>query len=215
MKLYKFRSLSNEDEFKRVKKILESGEFWCSSFWELNDPMEGVYLTSRGVHFIDKIYKSKSKYKICSFSGKKGFNEPTLWGYYANGFKGVAIEIEIPVVKINKINYGSELPDFSDNHDSDETAKMILTSKLKSWEKEDEYRFLSVGKDNFHEIGKITSIYFGNPYANTINRNVTYEKDIIMNYLTKKDKLAEVAEKHKIPLHNVHIKTNEIVSFKF
>ena len=45
MKVYKFRKLTNESDLDRLKGILETGNFWCSNFWDLNDPMEGVFST--------------------------------------------------------------------------------------------------------------------------------------------------------------------------
>lgn len=89
MKLYKFRPLANQTDFDRAKAILETGCFWCSKFFDLNDPMEGVY---KG---IKNYFAEKDRYKICSFSGKKAFRDPVMWAYYANGFKGMAIETAI------------------------------------------------------------------------------------------------------------------------
>jgi|GEM_PF-5983772 hypothetical protein len=47
MKLYKFRPLGSCLDLERAQEILAQGKFWCSPFWELNDPMEGVYRYSR------------------------------------------------------------------------------------------------------------------------------------------------------------------------
>ena len=44
--LYKFRTLGSNDDLKRIKDIIENGEFWCSKFYEMNDPMEGVYYSN-------------------------------------------------------------------------------------------------------------------------------------------------------------------------
>ena len=64
MKLYKFRSLTSEEEFERATQIIETGIFWCSKFSELNDPMEGVFRTSRNSGLIQEIYAEKISYKI-------------------------------------------------------------------------------------------------------------------------------------------------------
>lgn len=56
-----------------MRKILETGEFWCSRFWELNDPMEGVYLFDDGMLTSESIFSEKSSHALCSFSGKRAF----------------------------------------------------------------------------------------------------------------------------------------------
>ena len=108
MKLYKFRPLGNCHDLERIEQIIKEDKFWCSKLWDLNDPMEGVY---RNKYFdkldSDKTFNEKNKYRICSFSGKKGLKNPILWGYYAHGFRGVAIEIEAKK-NIEEITYVTE-----------------------------------------------------------------------------------------------------------
>ena len=61
IKLYKFRPLSDCKDFERIEKILETGEFWCPKFTELNDPMEGVYtLDWEYREDVRKIYNKKT-----------------------------------------------------------------------------------------------------------------------------------------------------------
>ena len=43
LKLYKFRSLGEPNSVNRVVGILRTKKFWCSKFWDMNDPMEGVF----------------------------------------------------------------------------------------------------------------------------------------------------------------------------
>lgn len=110
MKLYKFRPLAKEEDFQRAKSIIETGCFWCSRFSELNDPMEGVFCTANH-KIIDDAYKQKVSYRICSFSAEAAFENPCMWGYYANGFKGIAIEIEVSdeaKKMIHEIDYENE-----------------------------------------------------------------------------------------------------------
>ena len=38
MKIYKFRALSNDDDYRYVKDIIGNNRFKCSNFQELNDP---------------------------------------------------------------------------------------------------------------------------------------------------------------------------------
>ena len=83
--IYKFRKLTSEIDYCRLRGILETGYFWCSNFWELNDPMEGVFSTD-DVDIIDKIFKAKEQYKICSFSGEEGYNVPIYWTTVLGGY---------------------------------------------------------------------------------------------------------------------------------
>ena len=192
MKLYKFRPLANEDDFNRAKKILEEGCFWCSQFSELNDPMEGVFYATYKAKIQD-IYNAKVKYKICSFSTKTAFENPAMWGYYANGFMGIAIEIEINKNDVKKIKYSKDIPSI-DGPPDDNKIREILTVKLPRWKHEKEYRFLKEIDYSEHYIGEITAVYFGNPYGNVNNqRMVTTNSENISKYNTFREQLIKVA----------------------
>lgn len=144
VKLYKFRPLSNNRDFKRLKSILKTGKFWCSKFSELNDPMEGAFTAlnaSNVSEIIDSIYNEKERYKICSFSNEEAFSDPVMWGYYANGFRGVVIEIEVCSTEVKQIEYVDEISSF-EVLNPDMKVKKILTTKLSPWKHECEYRFL-------------------------------------------------------------------------
>jgi hypothetical protein len=205
IKLYKFRPLANEEDCERLKGILETGKFWCSTYPELNDPMEGVYnflpdpndITNNISELIDLIYKEKQGYKICSFSNEDAFSKPIMWGYYANGFKGVAVEIEICRKEVEEIEYKRDILKFSGKN-PDKEAKRILTTKLTIWKHEGEYRFLKkIEEDKEIKIGKITALYYGNPHEGTINR-----QDIIDNSKTFR-KYLELKEKILKELPNI------------
>ncbi len=197
MKLYKFRSLATIDDFRRAKSILETGHFWCSKFSELNDPMEGVFITSRFTD-IENICKEKYQYKICSFSGQNAFKNPAMWGYYTNGFKGIAIEIDIDISKVKKISYIDTICSLIDSQTNDE-VQQILTSKLKPWKYEAEYRFLERSEKNEHKIGKIIAVHFGEPYQNTDNRDAIYERsDKLRLHKCFRNKLIIIANEQRI-----------------
>lgn len=178
MKLYKFRSLADFEDLNRIINIVKTGKFWCSRFSELNDPMEGVYITRKmGNMDIDNVYGEKNKYAICSFSGQSGFRNPIMWGYYANGFKGVGIEIEVADNNddIPEVNYvpTSDI----DYLNGEDRIKKVLTSKLECWKHEAEYRFLTQGNKGLHSIGEITGVCFGNPYGNVANKQMIYKNN--------------------------------------
>jgi len=162
--------LSNELDFYRLEKILRTGKFWCSQFYELNDPMEAIFRIEAGNDWnVGKIFKDKKKYKICSFAGSEALKDARMWAHYANGFKGVAIEVEIKDENdsgVYKVNYNERIP-------SGANVLKILTRKNEVWSYEYEYRFLKEDEEeeNSFKVGEITAVYYGNPYKNTGNKN--------------------------------------------
>jgi hypothetical protein len=215
VKLYKFRPLADNTDFDRLKEILETGQFWCSKFQDLNDPMEGVYrflnYTERRARLINLIFGEKASYKICSFSNKKAFSNPIMWGYYANGFRGVAIEIEVYRFKINKIKYEDEIQGFEGSNPNI-VAKRILTTKLSMWEHEYEYRLLEQSERNKIKIGNITGLYFGDPYEIAHNRNnIVEDSNNIREYLKNKKRILDITRQNNIAVHSVSIEDNEVI----
>lgn len=206
MKLYKFRPLADHEDLKQVQDILKTNCFWCSKFSELNDPMEGVfYATDRSL--IEEIYKEKNDYKICSFSTEVGFKNPTMWGYYANGFKGVAIEIEIAKAKVEIVDYKDEILSIKNISPGVNIAKKILTTKLKCWENEMERRFLTKSQKDFQKIGKITAVYYGEPYNGLANSN-SIKSESIEKYNELKNQLKKAMP--MINFYPVKIESGEV-----
>lgn len=221
IKLYKFRSLGNPIDFNRAKAILETGCFWCSQFSDLNDPMEGAFTTVVSGDCADEIvrviYDKKKRYKICSFSSEKSFNagflrpleNPAMWGYYANAFKGIAIEIEVDESEVRKIDYVDSIQKLSDWADKGEIEK-LLSAKFISWQHEAEYRFLIDDQRNFHEIGKITAIYFGEPYRGAHNKQSIYsDNKSLQEYEKLKEELILIA--HKINCYSAAVERGKVV----
>ncbi len=211
MKLYKFRSLGNCEDLERAQEILKTGKFWCSRFWELNDPMEGVYWFSAGTlnaDFISRLYNSKSDHALCSFSGEEAFKRPIMWGYYANGFKGIAIEIEVEddLPSIVKMTYSSEVARIGDTDvPTDGAVKRILTTKLCSWQHEQEYRYLASHDHGKRQIGCLTAVYFGNPYKTAVNAKAAQQRDPVREYLRCVKSLRKSARDKRIPCRQVDI----------
>lgn len=190
IKLYKFRELTSCEHLERVIEILETNKFYCSKFSEMNDPMEGVYI-AKDISKINKIFDEKNLRRICSFSTQEGFRNPAMWGYYTNGFNGIAIEIELDEKDVREVKYKCTVP-------TTEDIEEILTTKLKCWEHESEYRFITENSQNNHKIGKITKVYFGSPYENLTNsENIVAKHSKIINYKKYKEKLKEFLKKNK------------------
>jgi hypothetical protein len=222
MKLYKFRPLATDgvdSDFSRLKDILKTGKFWCSKFSDLNDPLEGFYAFLNG-SYVSKtarlIYDEKENYKICSFSDEEAFSNPAMWGYYANGFRGVAIEIEVCRNKVEPIKYKQNIPKLK-NRPSDEEAKKeakkILTTKLKPWEHENEYRFLEKSSSNEFKIGEITALYFGDPYGSAKNKEDIIENSkALKKYIELKDDILKISKDFELYL--VKIKNCKVIKMR-
>jgi hypothetical protein len=218
MKLYKFRSIAgnsncesvSKSNYCRVKDIIKTGKFWCSYFWELNDPVEGLFFAN--TKLLKIIYNMKIMYKICSFSGINGFKNPLLWGYYASGFKGIAIEIEINSRYIYQIQYVSEIfpTIIKENNINDKHIQDILTRKLIGWQHEDEFRFLMKTNENKQKIGEITNVYFGDPYGNIDISSELKKEEAIKEYNDNKDKLIGILDENLINYKYVKIHNNEV-----
>lgn len=67
-----------------------------------------------------------------------------MWGYYANGFKGIAIEIEVDCKRsgIRKVSYAREVAKITNGDDAADAVERILTTKLSCWRHEFEYRYI-------------------------------------------------------------------------
>ena len=164
MKLYKYRSLR---KFDFVADILCHQRFHTSSFFDLNDPMEGLfeYPESTKQEYIDAIVEGKRKLRICAFS--KDCKNILLWAHYADGFKGICIEVDVNKSKLKNckivtVEYSSQLVSFSNNHRHrvDEMPRIILSKKNKVWKYEKEVRTLS--RDEYiHDGASIKSILLG------------------------------------------------------
>ncbi|TWT41013.1 hypothetical protein RAS1_37040 [Phycisphaerae bacterium RAS1] len=217
MKLYKFRPLGDDLSFCRAKEILRTGQFWCSRFWELNDPMEGVYsFPAADKVRIEDLFSNKARRVICSFSGPEAFSNPVIWGYYANGFKGMAIEIEMSadeVQKIKKMTYAKDVAEWSKTDGANRVTK-ILTTKLSRWKHEDEYRYLCNSVEPVEKrIGRITTVHFGDPYGMTVNRCQIIEKSTELRaFLAYRSELQSLAKSKDIACSFVTVSVGKVTA---
>ncbi len=131
---YKFRSLQN---VKRFLDILINERFYVPRYDELNDPMEGVYLTDeRNSHIIDLLRVRKYKTRVCSFS--KDYRHTLLWSHYADNHQGCCIEASVKNnEKATEVKYVECIPEIIDECE----GKELLSHKSNVWSYEDEVRF--------------------------------------------------------------------------
>lgn len=210
-RLIKFRPLADDHDFERAEDIIKKGQFWCSKLWNLNDPMEGVYrISNSSTKFIDAVFSEKNEYVICSFSHPDALECPLLWGYYANGFKGIAIEIECRVDNndIKNIGYIDDVGEVDNNQDSIKLIE-IITKKLDCWKHENEYRYLKSEKEGYQEIGQITKVYFGTPYKGVANKEkITEKSKTLRKYNYLKNELKLICKERHIRTEDFKLKIN-------
>jgi len=108
---------------------------------ELNDTFEflGVELSDRNFRRTMKETKetlSKSKGLLC-FS--KNWQNPVLWGHYANKHRGICLGFDMPLIPPTKVDYVKTR--FPKAQVLDEAfMKKLLLTKFIHWEYEEEYR---------------------------------------------------------------------------
>ena len=187
MKLYKYRSFSNM-EF--VLDILLNQRLHCSRYDKLNDPFEGIFLNvirasellSRKIlppkisqnmifpPFYNRefLYLPRSisqlpivkKTRICSLSSC--LKDIRLWSNYADGHRGVAIEIDFTGMEdqVHKVKYIKQLKKFGDTILTSPESTEVLRLKTEHWHYEEEYRH--IGDTEYISIeGRIRAIYCG------------------------------------------------------
>lgn len=180
MKLYRFRAMS---PIENVLDIIVNERLHCAPYEELNDPLEGVFLS---VFRYDPILRNLglpgswagpftlppiinqatvtdlpfvSECRVCSLSAT--ITDIRLWSHYAGRHTGVAIELELDVAdELREVEYRDSLAEFSPSLLGGPTSKDVLRLKTKHWEYEREYRLLT--KEEFYPIpGRITAIFLG------------------------------------------------------
>ncbi len=209
-KLYKFRSLGDEISLLRAQEILETEKIYCSKYWELNDPMEGVYrCLKQPASFVQDLRCEKINTLIGCLSSKEALIEPLMWGHYANGFKGIAIEFSCNNPDLRKIDYRENLSQINSN--DHEPIIKIFTSKFSNWKYENEWRILIQNcdaRDRNAKIGKISRIYVGRVYRKTAADANCPES--LKLYYRRRECLILKAQQNSIPISEAWINNGKV-----
>jgi hypothetical protein len=164
MKLYKYKSLQN---LWHVLDIIVNQRVYCAKWNELNDPLEGryeVYLGTKSSSIqeimVDRIEKAKNKHRVASLSADlKNF---LLWSHYADGHKGIALEIDIPEnhKDLIKVFYSPFSSVFTEKIQTQEDMRHLFNGKGEEWAYEQEYRIV-VPRRYFKLPKPIARIFLG------------------------------------------------------
>ena len=150
MKLYKYMALH---PFAHEADILLGRRFHTAQFFDLNDPMEGLfsYPPQTKDEYLERLRIGKETLRICAFS--KDWRNPVLWAHYADGFRGVCIEVEVTKpypqgIQFQPVEYSYERWHFNDNMAPgiEVLPNFFLTSKARQWRMEQEVRALAAAE---------------------------------------------------------------------
>lgn len=175
MKLYKYRTLNN---IEYVVDIFRNQRLYCSTVDELNDPFEGMYLRTPPKGVLQKKYYDFSKYigptlsrisdpfdsttckRICSLSSNP--TDVRMWSHYADGHKGILIEVEIDETEqtLHKVDYFDQLKTTNHTILTPLNLTNILTRKSFHWESEKEYRIITESR-YFDVTNRISAVWLG------------------------------------------------------
>ena len=180
----------------------------------MNDPMEGVYRTDRSVTtdaMVGELFGEKARYTICSFTGDQALKRPTMWGYYANGFKGMAIEVEVPRAEIEPVKYVDRLEHIDPADPPPVRVREILCTKLSSWKHEHEYRYLNEDGSDFKRIGEIRRVCLGLPFRNAENyRDIESRFQRLNDYYEHAKVIIETANRLGIQVNEARLEGGKV-----
>jgi len=182
---FKYRSLEN---FKNFVDIVLNNRIYAAPYFDLNDPMEGLYIYDAGTinnELVRKIKGEKNRLRICSLSRRS--DSTLMWSHYADSHRGVAIGLVVDSKhEMRPITYeGLSYVQNATRHSSHETAKNVLTCKLEPWAYEEEERVF-VTDSNYVDIS-IIQILLG-------SKMDTRTKSLVRNLVNKLNPDIEVLE---------------------
>ena len=172
-RLYRYRTLEYYD---REIAAIEQGYLFCAPFTALNDPMEGLFSSSRhlretGRHreIRESILENKMQMGICSFSEVR--SHELMWAHYADKFGGICISYNLSRllqylpkdVTFVRMFYNESEPTIHRTiKGPDFLAKRVLSYKNYRWLYEREWRmFAPQGKVHYRTALCVSRVYLG------------------------------------------------------
>jgi hypothetical protein len=137
--LYKYRDLRG-DGFKYFVDIILNNRLYAADWRTLNDPMEGTFVyLAKDVTLAELLKEKKSQVRVCSLTSD--CENKLMWAHYADGNRGVVIEVEIDSSKydIRKMKYDG-ITDLVGADNQEPSAEELLSHKLSDWDYEKEER---------------------------------------------------------------------------
>jgi hypothetical protein len=172
-RLYRYRSLK---KFDRELEALEHNYLFCGAYITLNDPMEGVFRSSKVFRESDnyratrrEIVDNKTQLGMCSFS--EVHDHELMWAHYADQYRGICIAYSFAKLLDNlhdnvsfvRMYYNEAVPIVRrSRQEPGNVAKMVLSYKNYRWLYEREWRmFAPQGKADYGNKSCVTHVYLG------------------------------------------------------
>lgn len=172
-RLYRYRPARN---LARELAAIRESYVYCSPFESLNDPMEGLFASSRRLrnsngyrNIREAIVENKARIGICSFS--EVYDHELMWAHYAEQFKGICIGYSFSKllshledgVEFVRMYYDEKVPTVRHNSEPPLlVAKKILSCKNYRWLYEREWRmFAPLGRVPYDSRSCVTHVYLG------------------------------------------------------
>lgn len=174
---YKYKSLSGTS-FKYFVQMLLENNIYAPTFDQLNDPMEGAFLSDEllGSEIKHILKGAKLEKRIISLVKKNQEELPTnmlMWTHYSDEHKGCCIEFHFQnpedEKKVKPVSYVNTLPR---ENQAEINIEELLTRKFCDWAYEQEVRHLGSEKkvpiiiDKIYLGMRIDNIYEGNDNSN-------------------------------------------------
>ena len=150
MLLYRYMSLSN---LWHVLDVAVRNRVYCAHWTELNDPLEGHYELffrqkddPRFAQTESALRTNRDRHRIASFS-----EDPAnflLWSHYADGHKGIALEVEIDSDDpcLTKVLYSDFYSVFTEDTDPSLNHPHVFNGKTPEWAYEKEWRIITTSE---------------------------------------------------------------------
>ena len=148
MKAYKFRSAAN---LHFVVDILFNRRLYCCRADQLNDIREGDLRVGndRGqelqvIEYGDAVATQLKELRVCALT--RSFDNHLLWAHYADGWSGLAIEVELDDADAVAVTYADDLiylAQLMESLSPEAAARQALARKYKEWSYEGEIRLIT------------------------------------------------------------------------
>lgn len=195
--LYRYRALSDstggsarvvESRLNREVRAIRQHSVYCSTYTEMNDPMEGFYrATERVEQSADyeavsaDIRAAKLRLGIASFC--ETWNNELMWAHYAGGFVGICVGYRVTRLveglsascSLARVMYGDRPFSLTTRRRrSSIRAREVLSTKNLKWAYEREWRlFAPTPGLAHHGPGVVTHLYFGARIPRLVQLDVT------------------------------------------
>ena len=154
--------------------------------------MEGFYYYEPGGaggearRIVNAIKQGKRGRYVCALSAR--FDIATQWAYYADEFRGVALEYNQAELRsegevtVDRVRYEpiEATFDIHQHADPERLAEMILLTKIDEWQHEEEIRILSLRPGRLRIPGGVRSVTLGHRMAREF-------KEVVSAYCDRRD----------------------------